>query len=164
MHTHMHTCMHAYVHAYIHPLRRCDPFVQDWRGGTALHVAAAEGGAGVPALLSALSWGGACEARGGEGRPGGGRKRLARVVDGLGRSALHVWGYKRERGGLGVVTSGYQALVASSECVQSHPADGGWKLTLACMYVCMCVCMYVCMHVLYVCTYLSVYVCMYVFV
>ena len=68
-----------------------------------------------------------------------------------------MWGYKRERGGLGVVTSGYQALVASSECVQSHPADGGWKRTLACMYVSM----YVCMHVLYVCTYLSVYVCMY---
>ena len=136
MRTHMHTCMHAYVHAYIHPLRRCDPFVQDWRGWTALHVAAAEGGAGVPALLSALSWGGACEARGSEGRPGGGRKRLARVVDGLGRSALHVWGYERERGGLGVVTSGYQALVSSSECVQSHPANGGWKLTHAYMYVC----------------------------
>ena len=62
-----------------------------------------------------------------------------------------MWGYKRERGGLGVVTSGYQALVASSECVQSHPADGGWKLTLACMYVCMHVCVYartVCLHVL----------------
>lgn len=65
---------------------------KDWRGWTALHVAASRGEGG--AVLAILS---------------GGRGRLALSVDAEGRTPLHVW---RFGGGGGV--EGFRALIAAS--------------------------------------------------
>ena len=122
---------------------RCDPCVQDWRGWTALHVAANQGHvACVEVLLSFVARVGGSE----EGGPVVGQEgalQLARLVDGLGRTALHVWSYTRElrsfasseaareatTGKVGEalsVSRAFQLLVRASWCSFSKEVDGGW--------------------------------------
>jgi ankyrin repeat protein len=131
---------------------RCDPMLQDWRGWTALHIAAHRGETTcVEVMLSLLASrvaAGAAAANKGAGLAAGrepdSARQLARVVDGLGRSALHVWSYSREKRRHGNEleaqrgwdqrgpSQAFKMLVQASSSVFSHQADGGRTQLHAC--------------------------------
>jgi ankyrin repeat protein len=131
---------------------------QDWRGWTALHVAANHGHTACVDVL--LSFAGALDDT--EHRSKGvdmavprhtseedhqvvgapfmqsaqSARNLAQIVDGMGRSPLHVWSYlkhKKSEGGTdGGVSRAFKLLVLASRCTFSHELDGGWTQLHVC--------------------------------
>ena len=123
---------------------RCDPAMQDWRGWTALHIAAYQGATEcVHVILSLLASRSASERAKGDhdsvavGSPDS-VQQLARIVDRLGRSALHVWAYarakRRSNDGRQVAVGeehhagasrAFKSLVRASSSSFSSMVDGG---------------------------------------
>jgi ankyrin repeat protein len=122
---------------------RCDPMMQDWRGWTALHIAAYQGETECAhVILSLLASRATSEcAKGAQdsmamGSPDS-MQKLARIVDRMGRSALHVWSYAREKRRVGDDCEGrvggehpgasraFKLLVRASSSSFSSVVDGG---------------------------------------
>lgn len=124
---------------------RCDPLLQNWRGWTALHIAAHRGGGGaecVEVVLSFLASRDLAEAASksvdaAQVKDLGSARQLARVVDGSGRSALHVWSYSRAKrkhsdrrdvrssAGQEGASRAFKMLVQASCSTFSNEVDGG---------------------------------------
>ena len=122
---------------------RANVAAQDWRGWTPLHVAANRGHSScVQALLSfAGSLHDKKHVPQGEPAFGGvplpqSARNLAQLVDGMGRSPLHLWSYskhKKAQAGTGAgVSRAFKLLVLASRCVFSSELDGGWTQLHVC--------------------------------